>query len=937
MSLLLKDFRVCRRWVAIVALICNMVFATMGHAQTAEQLQIFQSLSPDQQQAVMNSLANGGGTTGTVRTDRPLSTPQTAQPRSQPQAEDRTGANAGSTKLQGEDTLLISLDVREYPSAGDQSQSGEPARTRVQQQPVGNQIKRTQDQLRALENIRAAVLRRNPYQLDSQGRLYIAEVGTLSLQGFTVEQARERIAAEWSLRDFVVNLSLLPAQASTKAGLKPFGYDLFTNVPTTFAPATDIPVPDEYVLGPGDNLRVQLTGSTKGTYSLVVNRSGAINFPEIGPINIAGMRFPEVRALLEQRVNAQLIGTQVSLAMGELRSIRIFVLGDAQQPGSYTVSGLSTITNALFVSGGVKGTGSLRNIELKRRGQTVGRLDLYDVLLKGDTSADQRVLDGDVIFVNPVGPMVGVAGEVRRAALYELRGEVTAREIVALAGGLNADADPKLSALTRIDNERRKTVLDVDLSGTQEVRLRDGDLLTVYGIRTRLEDAVAVSGHVYRPGTFEYRPGMRLTDALSGLEELQPGADAHYVLIRRESSPGNKVEVFSADLAAAAANPSGRANIELAPRDRIYVFDLQTGRDRIIDPLLSDLRMQSNLDQPLQAVTVSGRVKVPGQYPLEPGMRVSDLIRAGGSLDDAAYGGMAELARYAVVNGEMRQTQLLDIDLAKVRAADESADIHLQPFDHLVIKEVTDWRRNETVEILGEVRFPGVYPIRRGEALQSVIERAGGMTDLAFVEGSVFTRESLKSREREQIAILTRRMETDLATLSLTAAQETGRDPSGALAAGRSMLASLREAEPVGRLVINLQKVAGTASGSRADIVLKDGDKLIVPRITQEVTVLGEVQSATSHLYVPGLNRNDYIELSGGMSRRADKKRTYVVRANGSVVAKGNFWSSNTTVRPGDTIVVPLNTQYIRLLPAMSQVTQIVYNLAVAAAAVASF
>jgi protein involved in polysaccharide export with SLBB domain len=318
-------------------------------------------------------------------------------------------------------------------------------------------------------------------------------------------------------------------------------------------------------------------------------------------------------------------------------------------------------------------------------------------------------------------------------------------------------------------------------------------------------------------------------------------------------------------------------------------------------------------------------------------MRVSDLIRAGGSLDDAAYGGMAELARYAVVNGEMRQTQLLDVDLAKVRAADESADIRLQPFDHLVIKEVTDWRRNETVEILGEVRFPGVYPIRRGEALQSVIERAGGMTDLAFIEGSVFTRESLKSREREQVAILTRRMETDLATLSLTAAQETGRDPSGALAVGRSMLVSLREAEPVGRLVIDLQKVVGTASGSRADILLKDGDKLIVPRITQEVTVLGEVQSATSHLYEPGLNRNDYIELSGGMAQRADKKRTYVVRANGSVIANGNSWWGNTTMRPGDTIVVPLNTQYTRLLPAMTQVTQIVYNLAVAAAAVASF
>src|SRR5690606_21784726 len=205
---------------------------------------------------------------------------------------------------------------------------------------------------------------------------------------------------------------------------------------TTFAPATDVPVPADYIVGPGDTIEVQLIGNTKGRYSLVVGRDGQINFPELGPIAVAGRRFTEVRDDLEARVREQMIGTQASISIGELRSIRVFVLGDAQTPGSYTVSGLSTITNALFVSGGVKRIGSLRNIQLKRNGRTVTTLDLYDLLLRGDTSADVRLLPGDVIFVPPIGRTVSLVGEVRRPAIYELKDETTVSELLELGGGL---------------------------------------------------------------------------------------------------------------------------------------------------------------------------------------------------------------------------------------------------------------------------------------------------------------------------------------------------------------------------------------------------------------------------------------------------------------------------------------------------------------------
>lgn len=932
----------------------------LGLSQTADQIQIFRNLPAEQQQAILNGLTQGTGASLPSDTipDRQVEFPDTVRSRNM----DLQNAGMGlqelqKPKLKGRDTLLLSLEIREFKdqqmtqgqamqlAAGAQSQPSTQTQnqTTAASSPVQppEKIERTLEDLEKLTALREVILRRNPYQLDRRGALYIAEVGTIPLAGLTAEEARKRLAAEWVLRDFVLDVSLLPAESGSDVGLKPFGYDLFAGMPTTFAPATDVPVPAEYVVGPGDTLQIQLFGSTKGTYALVVGRDGNVNFPEIGPITVSGLRFDDARSLLQQRVNSQLIGTQVSVAMGELRSIRIFVLGDAQQPGSYTVSGLSTITNALFVSGGVKNTGSLRNIELKRNGNTVGKLDLYDLLLKGDTRGDARLLPGDVIFIPPLGPTVGLAGEVRRPAIYELRGETSVAQLIQLGGGLDANADPELAALTRIDDARRKTVLDVNIVKAQadNIRLGDGDVLTVHGIRSSVEDSVALSGHVQRPGTFQYRTGMRLSDAIASLDELQTGADQNYVLVRREAATDHKVSIFSADLAAALAKRGSAADIELAPRDRIYVFDLQTGRDRLIEPLLRELRMQSSLDTPLQVVSVAGSVKVPGQYPLEPGMRVSDLVRAGGSLGDSAYGSAAELTRYKVVNGDSRKTELINIDLARVRAGDLEANILLQPFDYLVIKEVSDWGRDEKIEVVGEVRFPGTYPIRRGETLRSVLERAGGVTDLAFSEGSVFTRQALKDREKEQIETLTKRMESDLTALSLQAAQETGRDPAAALSVGQSLLASLRNTKPVGRLVINLDRVGRASPGSSSDVFLKDGDKLFVPRVTQEVTVMGEVQSATSHLYTPGAHRNDYIQLSGGNTQRADKKRTYVVRADGSVIAGGGRWfsSGNTDMHPGDTVVVPMDAERMRALPMWTAITQIVYNLAIAAAAVSSF
>ncbi len=390
------------------------------------------------------------------------------------------------------------------------------------------------------------------------------------MAGLTADEATRRLSADPDLHDFIVKLTLLRLEPLDDEGAKPFGYDLFQGEPSTFAPVKDIQVPIDYVVGPGDTFNIQLYGNETASYTLTVNRDGRINFPKLGPISVSGMGFDAARAALEHRVAQQLIGTQVSVTMGDLRSIRVFVLGEAEKPGSYTVSGLSTMTNALFVSGGVKMIGSLRDIELKRNGQLVSVLDLYDLLLHGNTSGDRQLKPGDVIFIPPIGATQTVYGAVRRPAIYEVKKEKTAEQLVELADGLLPDADAGLAQLERIEASRLRDMRNVDLdsSAGRNTEIMNGDKLRVPAIRPTLENSVELSGDVFRPGAFQYRAGLRLTDILGSFDELRPNADRHYVCIRREIPPEEKIEAISADLERALSARGSAADPELRPRER---------------------------------------------------------------------------------------------------------------------------------------------------------------------------------------------------------------------------------------------------------------------------------------------------------------------------------------------------------------------------------
>lgn len=731
------------------------------------------------------------------------------------------------------------------------------------------------------------------------------------------------------------NLALKKMQRAASGDLQPFGYELFAGEPTSFEPAARIPVSPDYLLGPGDNVEVLLFGKVNDSYSLAVGRNGAIDFPSLGPINVSGMTFAETKELLHKRIKEQMLGVEASISLGELRSIQVFILGEAYKPGAYTVSSLSTITNALFVSGGVNDIASLRNIQLKRSGTVIATLDLYDLLLRGDTSDDLRLQSNDVIYIPSVRVTASVEGEVRRPAIYELKGEATVAELLELAGGTLPKAFPNGARISRINHSGFMAVVDADLSTTEgrNLKIHNGDLLTIGSVAEHKELIVSLDGHVYHPGDFLWEPNLRVSDIVKDIKHLKPKADLNFALIRREMPPVGRLEAIFVDLRSVLSDKGGESDPVFFPRDRLTVFSAEEGREELVAELVSALKAQSHSGEKAQIAVINGRVKSPGEYPLTKNMTLTQLIAAAGGLKEEAYTQHVELSRYDFSDIERATSDHFTLNLAKAYASADSDPV-LEPYDVVSIRTVPEFRESLTIVLEGEVRFPGAYAFKRGELLSDVLKRAGGLTDLAHAKAAVFTRETLRVQEQKQLENLAQRLKSEIAAAGL---EKSNEGVSTDLEGAQKLLEELSETDALGRLVINLQ---GILDGFEDDVKLKSGDRLVIPEYRQEVTVLGEVQQSTAHLYSAKLKVNDYIELSGGTNIRADTKRTYVVKVDGSVKLPhrtGWFSRRKLSVEPGDTIIVPLDVERRRTLTVWSEASQVVYQLALGAAAVNSF
>ncbi|MEM5507025.1 SLBB domain-containing protein [Shewanella frigidimarina] len=811
-------------------------------------------------------------------------------------------------------------------------------------------------------------------------------------------------------------------QDSDKNELKRFGYDMFAGEPTTFAPVTDVPVPSDYMVGPGDVIKVQLYGKESNEYSLTINRDGTVQIPDLGPVSVAGLSFSDLRQELSKRIKQQMIGIESNITMGELRSIRIFIAGDAYKPGSYTVSSLSTITQALFVAGGVNEIGSLRNVQVKRSGKLIGSFDLYDLLLRGDASGDINLRSGDVVFIPSIGGLVSVAGEVQRPAIYELKKNETIADVINMAAGIKQGAYPRNSSIERYNANGLKTIINVDLTSANgnNTLAKAGDYIRVKNASNQYEDAITIVGAVVRPGKYQWKQ-QRISDVLPSIwGDLLLSADLDYGLVVREINKHGDIETLQFAPGEAITSPNSIQNIALQPRDKIMIFNFsddtqnrfelnslvkkrvskveslkgdslldadlfkagfetldntvaskytneiagvalneqaseeQTlvssevakmlsnlfedrdliklsnvmSRKELLYPIVTKLTQQGNSQHGIMIVAIAGKIRHPGVYPLTNSAKVTDLVKAAGGLLEGAYVERAELTRTHTTS-TISDIIHKQINLYAAINGNQEDNIELKGRDMVTILTTPEWQERKVIEVKGEVKFPGTYNIRRGETLSDVIARAGGYTEYAYPSAAVFVRESVRMQEQIEIKKLADQLRRDIATRGVS---KDGLSISYSDA--QLMLTDLENIKAVGRLVIDLNALK--LGIKEADVQLEDSDVLYVPTIKQTVAVMGEVQHPSTHRFKDGLTLDDYLVMSGGPRERGDEDRVYVIKADGSVMmpTQSIWFNTDSQITAGDTVIVPLDTEYKDNLTLWSQVTQIIYNTAVAFAAV---
>ena len=368
------------------------------------------------------------------------------------------------------------------------------------------------------------------------------------------------------------NFNAPPKSKFTDKPLTHFGYNYFTDQPGLYAPLNNAPVPPDYLIGPDDNVKIILFGNNNKKYSLTVTRDGDIFIPDIGPLTVAGITFEDLKSLVSQTVSNQLIGTEVNVTLGSLRSIDIFVLGAANKPGLYNISALSTLTNAIIQSGGIDLSGSLRDIKLKRNGKVVASFDFYDLLLNGDTSNDARLMQGDVVFIESIGKTAAIQGEVNRSGIFELKDNEDLSDLLRFAGNTKPKANLKTSDLTRInstDNSFELISLDLSMEDTQKSALKNGDVVSIYPLADNLRNAILVSGHAQQPGFYSLTEGMKLLDLFKGPEDILKNTDLNYVLIKRQDNASQSLEFHQIDFEQLFSESEPKMNILLADQDEI--------------------------------------------------------------------------------------------------------------------------------------------------------------------------------------------------------------------------------------------------------------------------------------------------------------------------------------------------------------------------------
>jgi protein involved in polysaccharide export with SLBB domain len=727
--------------------------------------------------------------------------------------------------------------------------------------------------------------------------------------------------------------------ASTTGQVLPvYGANLFRQVPSTFAPLDMSPVPPDYVIGPGDELRIRVWGQVSFRADNRVDRSGEIYLPQIGPVHVAGMPFSALDGHLRSAIGRVYRNFDLTVDMGQIRAIQVYLAGEARRPGMYTVSALSTLVNALFASGGPSTAGSFRHIILRRAGKDVTDFDLYTLLVHGDKSKDVPLENGDVLFIPPVGPQVAMTGSVRSPAIYELRGGDSLGEMLADAGGASGVAAQARVSIERIDQHRARYAMEVgwDQAGLGTA-LADGDLVRVFSIVPLYQKTVTLRGNTANQGRFAWHAGMHVSDLIPDKDSLitrnywwkraQLGLPApefeplqNFPGLRQPSAPvelpQRRLIEPSVEPGAAAENGSQTGDPNQSVTDQNYngVIPGAASSDQMNGAAaaaasrnLAAAQRASNASlaagQPVNAASVPASARRTDVGPVAPEI-------------DWDYAVIERLDRATL------KTTLLPFDLGKlVLQHDASQDLVLEPGDVVSIFSQGDIRvpimqQTKFIHLEGEFVHAGVYTAQPGETLRDLVQRAGGLTAAAYLYGSEFTRESTRALQQRRMDeyVQTLEMQMQRGNLALASSPATSAQDLASGAAAQSseqdLLGRLRQIRSTGRIVLEF-RAGSSGLDVLPDIALEDGDRFVVPPVPASVNVVGAVYDQNSFLYQTARRAGTYLHLAGGPNREADRRHIFVIRADGSVIsreAENGIWGNefdNLRMNPGDTIVIP--------------------------------
>ena len=744
-----------------------------------------------------------------------------------------------------------------------------------------------------------------------------------------------------------------------------YGRDFFQNVPSTFAPGNEVAAPSDYIIGPQDVLLVRLWGPETFNSQLTVDRSGSIYIPKVGAIHVAGLRFDELQKQIQDAMNHIYRNYNLTVNLGSLRSIQVYVVGEARRPAAYTVSSLSTVLNALFVSGGPNVRGSMRHIQIRRKGMTLPEFDLYDIVLRGDKSRDVRLESGDVLFIPPVGPQVALTGSIRHPAIYELNHESTLKDLLDLAGGFSATGAPSTISLDRIDDSNTRQTLTIPVNPADlAMSLHDGDVIFAGHISAGYTKTVTLRGNLANPGRFAWHPGMRLNEILPDRMALltndywrernrlgvptplfEPLTNAQTTRLQEQSRSGT--------IAPSREGDQSRSNAQNAtdPSDPDQASGLDTGdAGEMQNSIPGRTASESARNIGQVGPAVGGVAAVPDQQ--DPATRNYDAMQAAGTR--AAINRIQIPApeinwSYAVIerlDPNTLKSSLVPFNLGRlVQDHDLSQNLELQPGDIITILSQRDVpvsldAQTRYIRLEGEFVSPGVYSSNPGETLADLVRKAGGFTPRAYLYGSSFLRESARVFQQQHLDEYITQLSADMdRALAVRSVSSTGNVDPTSIAQQRNIISQLRRLRATGRVILAFGPQS-KGLDSIPSLQLENGDAFRVPATPVTISVIGAVHGQNVFLYDPKARFADYLTLAGNTTRVADKKEAFIIRADGSILSRkqtktafSNHFDS-APIYPGDSIVVPEKLIQPSTLRQLLDYSQILSSFGFAAAAI---